>query len=302
MKNCSLIIFSFFLISCSTQKIQKKVSENLIVNDIASKQLSLINKINKKDLDKILIDSIYKPYSTFWSGYLGNEEAFKKWFNEKGQKQINIWNKNAQTINPSDLSLKLNQTAIEMYKFTGYLSKGEWNIIYGPAWTDLGGFSDGTMLIDLAHKLNNNFTRITNLYPHEINHQIYSYTQNNTNNTVLNRIIDEGFATYVSYIFHNKSNSIADELMYSEEDYKFCKENESELLILLDENYNKVDEDLSRKFADRSYKFKENYPGAIGYYLGFRIIEEFVKQNGKNSWKKIYKMDPAEVLNKSKIL
>ena len=41
---------------------------------------------------------------------------------------------------------------------------------------------------------------------------------------------------------------------------------------------------------------------AIGYYIGFRIVEEYVKENGKDSWKKIFAMKPEEVLTDRKII
>ena len=303
MKNYFLIILTLFLSSCNTQNINNKQNNNLVIKDIASKQLSIINNhIKNDDFNKILIDSIYFPNAKFWKGYLGDENAFLNWFNEKGKIQIETWNINSKNINPADLTFKLKQTAVEMYKLTGFLAKGEWNIIYGPAWTNLGGFDDGTMLIDLANNSNHSFDHIIEFYPHELNHQIYAHSQNNTENIALNKIIDEGFATYVSFIFHKKVNTVAKELGYSDDDFKFCKENENELLNLLKDNYDKSDKELSRKFSNRSYKFKEDYPGAIGYYIGFRIVEEFVKHNGEDSWKKIYKMAPREVLSKSKIL
>ncbi|TCV18654.1 uncharacterized protein YjaZ [Sphingobacterium alimentarium] len=305
MKKLNYILLILLLTSCYSQKNQKASKENLRIIDIGTSQLSILNKFKNSNLlerNQVLLDSIYKPNKKFWNGYLGDEEVFLDWINEKGINQIDSWNKSSQIINPDLLTSKLNETAIAMYKFTGHFAKGEWNILYGPAWADLGGFDDGTMLIDLAHKSNKNAERIIRLYPHELNHQIYSNTLKTQGNTVLHRIIDEGFATYVSYLYHRKKYSIAQELMYSEEDYRFCTENENELLSLLKENYYKEDESLSRKFADRGYKFKENYPDAIGYYLGFRIIEEFIKQNGKDSWRKIYVMEPLEVLNKSKIL
>ena len=158
------------------------------------------------------------------------------------------------------------------------------------------------MFIDLAHYANNNADTIVWLFPHELNHQIYSNTLKQKENIVLDRIIDEGFATYVSYKYHGKKYSIAEELMYSVDDYKFCVNNEIRLLDLLKDNYYKQDELLSRQFASRDYKFEEDYPSAIGYYLGFRIVEEFVKRNGKDSWKEIYTLSPREVLKKSEIL
>lgn len=305
MKKITLFLILLFLISCNTQKLSRILENNLKVYNVAKKQLILFNQFQRADtftLNKFLIDSIYIPNSTFWDGYLGDEKAFLNWSNKKGIKQLSDWNKKLQIINPDFLTLKLKEIAVKMYKFTGYAAKGNWYIIYGPGWANLGGFEDGTMFIDLAHKTNENSEKIIWLYPHELNHQIYSNTLKFEEDIVLNRIIDEGFATYISYLFHEKKYSIAEELMYSIEDYEFCVKNEKELLLLMKDNYYKSDEKLSRQFASREYKFKDNYPEAIGYYLGFRIVEEYVKQNGKDSWKQIYTIQPAEVLTKSKIL
>lgn len=304
-KTVRWILPILIIISCSSQKLLKKAEQNLKVHDIGTTELLLLNRYRNTDTltrNKILIDSIYIPYASFWKSYLGNDRVFINWINEKGYKQLDSWNNNTQAVNPDVLAQKLRGTAVEMSKLTGHFAKGDWYILYGPGWADLGGFGDGTMLIDLANFSVRNADRIVWLYPHELNHQIYANTLKIKENIVLNRILDEGFATYVSYIFHEKKYSIARELTFSETDYTFCVENEKELLKLLADNYHKNDETLSRQFADRTYKFKENYPGAVGYYLGFRIVEEYVKHHGTESWKQIYNLQPTEVLRRSKIL
>lgn len=305
MKAIFYLIFTLsIVISCSSRQKIKPLKSELVVFDVATTELSLLNKYKNSDSivrNKILVDSIYRPYSKFWNGYLGNENDFTNWINQKASKELSGWNEKSKNLKSEYLTNQLRKTAKEMSNFTGHFPQGKWYILYGPSWTDLGGFGDGTMLIDLASNVNKSSAKIIEAYPHEINHQIYSYTLKNRENIVLSRILDEGFATYVSYLFHKKKYSIAEELKFSQDDFRFCKSNEKELLQLLEDNYIKNDEKLSRQFADRNYKFKENSPGAVGYYLGFRIVEEFVKHHGKNSWKEIYTMTQKEVLEKSKI-
>ena len=300
-----LILISIIIISCNSQHKIKPPKSDLEVFDIANIELSLLNKYKNSDStikNKILVDTVFEPYSKFWNGYLGNDKEFINWVEQKASKELGGWNEKSKYIKSEYLTDQLRKTAKEMSNFTGYFPQGKWYILYGPSWTDLGGFGDGTMLIDLASNINKSSAKIIEVYPHEINHQIYANMLKSRENIVLNRILDEGFATYVSYLFHKKKYSIAEELKFSQDEFKFCKSNEKELLQLLENNYRKNDEKLSRQFADRNYKFKENYPGAVGYYLGFRIVEEFVKNNGKNSWKEIYTIPQKEVLEKSKIL
>lgn len=298
-----LLFLSFFLhVKISAQNKQKSGIE---IIDISQKQIELMNMLQNELVEKrnaILIDSIYKPNSYLWNGYLGSESDFTDWVNNTAYKELESYNTKANNIDLSKLNQYFFETIREMEKFTGKKPKGKWYIFFGPKWTNLGGFDDGTMLIDLAHESNKSLEDIKIFFPHEINHQIYSNTMELKNNAVLYRILDEGFACYVSYLFHDGKTTIAEELGFTESEYKACLENEKELIKLLKKIYKSNNEKLSDNFANRGYKFSEKLPGAIGYYIGFRIVDEFVKRNGKDSWKNIYKMSPKKVLRKSKIL
>jgi len=284
---------------------QQNKSAGIEIIDISRKQIEFMNKVQNEPIEKrnsILIDSIYKPDSYLWNGYLGSETDFTNWLNNTAYEELGSYNLKAKEIDLSILNEYFFETVREMEKFTGNKSSGKWYIFFGPKWTNLGGFDDGTMLIDLAHDSNKSLDDIKIFFPHEINHQIYSGTTEQKDNAVLYRILDEGFACYVSYLFHNGKTKIAEELNFTEDEYNSCIENEKELIALLKKNYKSDSEKLSDNFANRSYKFSEKFPGAVGYYIGFRIVDEFVKRNGKDSWKKIYNMSPEKVLRKSKIL
>lgn len=284
---------------------QNNQTTGIQIIDLSQNQIQLMNRVQNEPIEKrnlTLIDSIYKPNSHLWSGYLGNESDFINWVNNTAYKELEKYNLKSKAIDLSKLNKYFFETVNQMEKFTGKTPYGKWYIFFGPKWTNLGGFADGTMLIDLAHESNKSLDDIKIFFPHEINHQIYSNTIEQKDNAVLYRILDEGFACYVSYLFHNGKTTIAEELDYTESEYKTCVENEKELIDLLRKNYKSNNEKLSNNFANRGYRFSEKFPGAVGYYIGFRIVDEFVKRNGKDSWKKIYKMSPEKVLKKSKLL
>ena len=47
------------------------------------------------------------------------------------------------------------------------------------------------------------------------------------------------------------------------------------------------------------HKLFPDAPKSLNYWLGFRIISEYVKKHGPDSWKDIYKLTAKEVLEKS---
>lgn len=302
IKNLALLSFCFLF---QIQAYSQPRSESLQIIDISSKQIKLMNRYQNEPInirDSILTDSIYKPHKYLWNGYLGEEKDFIEWVNTVAYKELPEYNLKAKKINLTHLNDYFFETVKEMEAFTGYRPQGLWYIFFGPKWTNLGGFEDGTMLIDLAHKSNKSLSDIQLVFPHEINHQIYSNTLQEQGNDVLSRILDEGFACYVSYMFHNGTTTKAEELYYSETDLEMCIDNEIEAMELLREHNDSNDNQLSRNFASRGYKFSNKLPSAIGYYIGFRIVEEYVKMNGQESWKDIYSLKSEEVLQKSKIL
>lgn len=279
--------------------------ENLQIIDISSRQIELLNKYENEPIDRrnsILVDSMYTPHKKLWSGYLGEEADFVGWINSIVYPELPKYNLKAKEIDLNKLNTYFFETVSEMHDFTGYKPHGKWYVLFGPKWTNLGGFTDGSMFIDLAHDAIRSLSDIQIVFPHEINHQIYSNTLKEKGNAVLSRIIDEGFACYVSYVFHNGSTTISQELHYSELEYQTCVANEVEIIELLRKHYKSNDKQLSRNFASRDYKFSPNLPGAIGYYIGIRIIEGYVRTNGANSWKEVYELSPEVVLEQSKIL
>lgn len=323
MKATCLIIFYFFFSHSIASNCFSNNSSSNPVQSLGTKHQPFVeNGVNLIDLtdlqirlmracqhlpveerNSLLTDSVYKPFSEVWEGYLGSESSFEKWVEGGAYPRLAYFEQKSTQFDRILIEESFYSSVARMAELTGLTTMGKWYMLFGPGWTNLGGLGNGVMVIDLANSANNRVEEIIRFFPHEINHQIYNKTfPRENNNKVLHRILDEGFACFVSYLYFEGKTTIAKELAYSESDYLACRENDAEIIDLLREHYNEIDEQLSRQFANRLHRFSDNVPGAIGYYLGFRIVEEFVKQNGQDSWKLIYSMDPELVLEKSKIL
>ena len=167
---------------------QSNKDKTIEIVDISKDQLRLMNKYENEPIEKrnqLLIDSIYTPNRYLWNGYLGNEKDFTAWLNNIAYKELSQFNIKAKNINLQKLSKYFFKTVDSMTEFTGHKGFGKWYVFFFLKWTNLGGFNDGTMLIDLAHDSNKKLDDLTKFFPHEINHQIYENTVKESDNAVL---------------------------------------------------------------------------------------------------------------------
>ena len=307
LKNYLWFVFVLgVLSSCNNkQMVEAKVFSELEIVDLSETQLRLFTKsksLPTPQRDQMLLDSLYHPYTYLWTSYLGTKEDFTKWANEIALREIELYKEKAKQIDLAEMNRYFNQTAKEMTTFTGFRPKGKWYIFWGPKWTDLGGIGNGTMLIDLANQYNKSLADIVDAFPHELNHQIYdAVNPHNETYSVISRVVDEGFAVYVSHKFRMGKTGIADELGFTDEEYQKCIDNEDKVLSLIKGIYNNTEKQVIDQFVNRGFTFKEGYPGAIGYYIGLRIVQAYVSKHGKDSWKDIYKISAEEVLKESGI-
>jgi len=304
MKSTLFVCLLFMFRGGAGPMAQEVPSPRLEVIDFSARQLGLMEAWQDRpgaERDSLMLDSLYRPYRRLWSGYLGQPADFLEWLNGDGFAQLEDFRGRARTLDLEKLNASFEATVAQMTEFTGHAPQGSWYVFFGPHWTNLGGFGDGTMLIDLAHPDNANTAAISQYFPHELNHQIYAAAQPG-GKAVLRRILDEGFACYVSYRYHKGAISKAEALGYSDEAFEYCRAKEPSLLGLLQQFIDSDDPGVSDSFADRGVHVSDGYPGAIGYYIGFRIVEQYVARNGPDSWKNIYVLSPEMVLERSGIL
>ena len=310
-----LIIVIALGIGCTSKPSKKKsFDDDFQIVDISQKQLALYNKhliTDSVQRMKIFQDSLYHPYKEVWNGYVGSMNGFDVTVHYYGIKNINALNqKNKAFYSESNKQIILT-TLFKIKKGIEKLTErspiGKWYLLYGPSSTDLGSIGNGTMLIDFASSDIKDVKSITKWFPHELNHQIHSNTKKKDSiNSVLARCISEGFATYVHKLYFNiiekdKNYSTAMSLAYSEEELKEAEKEWEFIFSYFKNNYSSTDQNMISKFGSRNAKIKENLPGAIGYFIGFKIVEAYVSKHGSESWKDIYTLSSEEVLEKSQI-
>lgn len=291
----------------------ENLDDGLQIIDISQKQLALYNQhLNTDSVQrtKLFRDSLYYPYQEVWNGYIGKVETFDLVAEHYGMKTINELNEKNKLFYSGNNEEALLDAFFEvrsgMKKLTGHSSKGKWYLLYGPAMANLGSVGEGLMFIDFAFPENKDLQSVIDWFPHELNHQIYANLNKDSVHNVLARCVNEGFATYVNKLYWNniegnKEYSLAMSLSYSEEELKATEQDWDFVLSFFKENYLSVDKGLIDKFGAHNLKLKESLPGKIGYLVGYRIVESYVRLNGPDSWKDIYTLSCEELLEKSEI-
>lgn len=290
------LFYVFFLWSTLPAYGQGKLE----VLELAQRQVQLLKRYEKSDSvlrSQVIRDSIYLPYKEFWDGYLGPAEAVADWHNRQLLPRLSQLEESR--INAAQLVKDLFFTAAEMEKLTGYAASGKWYIAYGPAWTDLGGLGKYAMLIDLSHGSNSSNERIAALFPHELTHQIMTKVNTHGDSAAVESIVGEGFAVWMNQRYWGTKYTLEEHLGYSREELKACDDNLPALKMVLEKYKYIADADVVNVFRNRSSRIHAQLPGAIGYYLGYRVVQAYVAKYGPDSWKDVFTRPSREILEQS---
>lgn len=273
----------------------------LRIYDLSSSQLRLMKNYQKADAisrSKLFKDSIYTPYHVLWDGYMGNGDEFVKWTNENLRRLPDML-KTSKEFNVGDVSKNLVNIAADLERQTGFKAKGNWYIFYGPAWTDLGSLGGRAMIIDLSHKSNSSCERISRMFPHELCHQIMEESNLDKDTTAISSIIGEGFAVWMSMYYWKGKYSLAELLGYTEEELQLCDKNQEALKTIYLKYRYSSDPAVIDLFRNRSSKLNEKLPGAIGYYIGYCIVEAYISKHGENSFRDLFTKPSRDIAEQS---
>ena len=251
-------------------------------------------------LRKAVIEKTYLPYQQFWSGYVGDSLVY---FDEVIlpllKDSIRLIETKTQAYSSGHIDKYFKNLASTMHSVTGYYPKGKWYLAFGSGVTDLGGFGGGVMVLDLTHhKTSLDYTKF--ILPHELTHQIFDLT--NTEDTTargLYRVINEGLAVYMNEKLPGKKYKLSDYLQYSQGELDWSVQNEAKIFIKLKPFLLTNNREHASALSDRGQKVFKDGPGAIGYFLGYKICQAYVSKNGKDSWKDIFTLPVKSVLEKS---
>jgi len=260
-----------------------------------------------KDTLKLQKDlgALYAKYLGPWGPdgcFVWSEKEFIE-FNEANMfNHYHSIKKRALHLIENDIDSILSRIFIKVSEYSGYSIEGTYYIYFMPKEMqgfDMGGCDINTMQINLNNE-NLTIDGIAKTFPHELNHQIFelSSTEDKHYGTVLWGIIDEGFATYFEKNFNN--TSLLYSLNFTDLDFEWCLTNEKYIyqeakLLFLSTDM----EDEQRLRGNQGKYLIKGAPSRLNYFLGYRIIEQYVKVNGKSSWKDVYTTSVMELLVKS---
>jgi hypothetical protein len=313
------IVLSFFSVSSFSQstiskstydevmKLQDSVilfKGKLKLINVYKQQLRVLYQNREQPEPKLraaLIKETYTPFRSLWNDYVGDSTIYyEQVMIPLIKNKLEVLNQKGFDFATEDLDGYFQSTAATMKKLSGRNAKGVWYIAFGSGVTDLGGFGNGRMVLDLAHeKLKIDYVKL--ILPHEINHQIYDLSAPvDTTAKGLYRCINEGFAVYMNEKVLGDQHPLSSYLQYTDDELKFCMDNDSMIFYKLNRFLLTNDNDHALAFADRGTKIFRGAPGAIGYYIGYRICQSYVQLHGDKSWKAIYTMPVREVFNGSR--
>jgi|GEM_PF-429602 len=244
-----------------------------------------------------LTRAVWAPYSEFWAGYLGDEAAFRRWTVDLLEADHPI-HARMQPLLDADLPRRFTDAAQWLEEQTGRRPVGTWYVVFGPGWTDMGGLSGIGMVADFSKMLPDS-ARLARILPHELTHQVHAAAPDRDAGTVLHRVIAEGFASYVAWLHAAGAASPARAIGYSEEEWSWARAHEPRLWQALQPTLASRDRADVDRIASRGEHLIEGDPAAVGYFLGFRIVQAFVAEHGADSWQDLFDLPAAAVLERS---
>jgi hypothetical protein len=273
------------------------------VHDVWKPQLSVLQRTAAHSAERLAAfdADVRQPYAELWQSYVGTSAAFSRWVRDQLEMEHD-----ARSTLPVELAIArlVAETTSGMMAYTGRGGCGEWYALFGPGRTDMGSFGNRRIVIDfLGMPSDTDADDIRVILAHEVNHLMFGERRELDPDaaTVLYRMIDEGFAAYIAHHYSGATGSPAHALSWSEEELAWALRHERELWTMLQRYFDSTHPDVFDAFFMYDQHVLPDAPGKIGYFLGYRVVEAYVKRNGADSWRALYDMDVAEIFDASRV-
>ncbi|WP_282628087.1 DUF2268 domain-containing putative Zn-dependent protease [Empedobacter sedimenti] len=326
MQKTFQLIFIFILGSFSYTKAQNtdfdynkitKISDSIKVQNITIHNLfksQIIAHKNKKFDSAIIVKNVYLPHKKLWDScyaqIFGDENASRfntkegmiKWNKTLFDKNKNENIDRTNTITKININKLFKKNLKKFNRLVPYQPNAKISILFTPiTGIGFGGCDAQQFALELNNKSIDIVYTLEKGLPHELNHLVYEKFRNNDidRNSALSQTIDEGFACYFTYIFFDKKipEYEAVENM-TKENWDWYVKNEK-AIFLKTKSYFQDTSGNNPLLRNDKHKIFPDAPKSLNYWLGYRIISEYVKKHGPDSWKDIYKLTAKEVLEKS---
>ena len=276
---------------------------NLKIINLYQKQALIFRELAGAPDDQFvnrMVAEIYEPYKSFWAKYCcRNAPTFEHVVRSARASLETRIEERLPELLELDLNTLYENAAEKLHQMTGRTAKGTWYLVFSLGMTNLGAVGGGDMIIDFTHP-ETELQDLVLFMPHELTHQIMGLREGDPDEgTVLDRILSEGFATYVGYRFWGAEHTEAENLVYSEREWQWALENERRIFDKAREHLSSRDKADEQLFGDREARLFEGAPGAIGYFIGFRVIQAYVAKHGDESWVDLFDMPLKQILEQS---
>lgn len=242
---------------------------------------------------------VYPLHAAFWVGYVGDSTAFATLAKGLMPHRRKLLCEYVPKLLALDLNERFVRHATWLQQQTGMSPAGTWYLAYGSGATDMGGLGALGMVIDFSNQVADSVA-IERLLTHELAHQIHGQRADPDGDTVLGRIIAEGLATYVACVHAGDIRSPADCIGYSDTEWQWAMRHEAELRAFAKPRLRSRARSASDSIASRSIAPVAGSPGAIGYFLGYRLVASYTRRFGANSWPALLVMPVRDVLRRSR--
>lgn len=246
-----------------------------------------------------LVAEVYRPYAQFWSGYVGDERRFAARVADRLLK-----GRDPRLASPLQAAWGDSIAAFteRVAQLTGRQPPcSDWFVVFGPGWANLGGLSTGMMLVDFFGMGTAAAQNFRYTMPHEVQHLVFGafHRDDPDGGTVLGSIIGEGFATWFAWLFWKGEQSPAAALGYSENELKRALEHEGQIWARARTELTSRERDVQQRYRAAGTRMWRGGPGKIGYFIGYRIVEAHVAKHGPDSWRQLYDLPLARILEES---
>jgi hypothetical protein len=254
---------------------------------------------SEQQLAKRLTTEVFPLHDAFWAGYVGDESSLIALSKSLVSNRDEILCRRIPALLSVDLNERFNQHATWLSSQIGKEPSGNWYLAYGSGQVDMGYLTDVGSVIDL-YRQNLSGDELDAILTHELVHPIHKNRQDPDIDSVLDSIVSEGIASYANCVYSAGLRTPADCIFYTEQEWKWALEHEAELKAIAKPLLLSKDFSFVSPFFSRNAKPIAGGPGGISYFLGFRMVESYVRANGKDSWQQILDMPVQEFLRKSK--
>lgn len=286
--------------------------EGITIHNLFKGQILAHREVGTYDSAMILRD-VYLPHKQLWDKCYGmifgpnnaskfdNSAGMVAWNKTLYQENKSLFDSKARELLAMNLDSILKANLTKFNKMAGYKPTAIISIVFTPIQgIGFGGCNAEEFALELNYENNDLNYTINKGIPHELNHLAYepNRMKDPKHETALAQTIDEGFACYFTWAFFDGTISKCEAVEnMSEAEWKWYIAHEKEIFQKVKIYFDETGE--NPLLNNNKFKLFPDAPKTLFYWLGFRIIETYVKKNGQDSWKDIYKLTSEDIYKRS---